>query len=1025
MSDAATLSVVVNGKDAGLTALLTKIEGELKQTGAAAQRNEQETLALAQAYARLAQQLGQPAVGAATLRNTLQGLTTVTTRQAAAVQSQIASLDRSADAARRGGTAFQQLSSTAASLSNGLGAIGVGVGLQQLLSFGTDAAQSALGLQKVQNALQALSGSQENYANIMATAREQQALFGGTLEENLSSLTAFVVQAKASGAPVNQLIDLSQRLATFDPGQGLEGASAAMRELLAGNPGPLAARFELPKAALAGIRDEAATTADRLKILDDVLNNAGITSELVSGSVSESARAYNELGAAADNAKVAIGAGLAQAFTGPAQAATGFFNDVANGLNSFGAIGDQQQQLNAQLASGQITYDQYRERLAAVNAEIARSSQVFPGLAGAIFNNTTQIQPLTQQQFALAQAMAQSTGDMQGAIAAVTQYSGTFAQLTPAQQAFVQSLAAQGVGLQQAIQQAQGLAPALNGIAQAQQGLVTSGIATEQTAARIAQRLTAVAQAGGPAGASVAGLVAAYNNGTIGAGTLQKALEQLEAAQAAETNAAAQASQRAEERSTALTAEAAAAQQTATAASALIAELTTEAEAKQAAADKAELLAQLQADLAGISAGVAGGLITSGDGALQLADKYGIASAEAERLINLQAQLAGGAGRIAAQNANTRDNTGGRGVVAGAPGRRGQTDADIFATIARTEAANAAQRRYNETIGGQAVQLANVRRELAQTVEGTEQYYDLKTKEAQLTASARGGGGGGGGGGRATAAQREAGQLEQIEADHQDRLAEIARDGAERRAQADAEYAARTRRGRISFYRQLADIEDQATAQRLSAQFEAAQQEAEQIRQTQGADAAQAYLDAATAAIQAQQEIQDEIDKANEAGDKGKAEYLQGILAMQKAADNEELNAIKTKGSAIAAEQAAQYAEAEAAYAAHLDKLAATYQAKAATTPGLATTLPTAEQTRAAAQPASTATGAGGATTPPPRGPQPVTDVETQQTIVDAMGRVEAAITTLIGAIGQGFQGNQAALGEIRSALGNLRQGVV
>jgi hypothetical protein len=60
-----------------------------------------------------------------------------------------------------------------------------------------------------------------------------------------------------------------------------------------------------------------------------------------------------------------------------------------------------------------------------------------------------------------------------------------------------------------------------------------------------------------------------------------------------------------------------------------------------AAAVEAEKLKNFQSDLAGISEQVRGGLISSGEGALILADRYGIAIGEARTLIALNSQLAG------------------------------------------------------------------------------------------------------------------------------------------------------------------------------------------------------------------------------------------------------------------------------------------------------------------------------------------------------------------------------------------------
>jgi hypothetical protein len=69
--------------------------------------------------------------------------------------------------------------------------------------------------------------------------------------------------------------------------------------------------------------------------------------------------------------------------------------------------------------------------------------------------------------------------------------------------------------------------------------------------------------------------------------------------------------------------------------------LVDETSKKQEAAAKTDELNKLQATLASLGVQVAGGVLTAGNAALQLANMYGIATAEALKLINAQAALAG------------------------------------------------------------------------------------------------------------------------------------------------------------------------------------------------------------------------------------------------------------------------------------------------------------------------------------------------------------------------------------------------
>jgi len=135
---------------------------------------------------------------------------------------------------------------------------------------------------------------------------------------------------------------------------------------------------------------------------------------------------------------------------------------------------------------------------------------------------------------------------------------------------------------------------------------------------------------------------------------------------------------------------------------------------KQANTLETQTLTQAQTDLAGLGVAVAGGLQTAGGAALILAGKYNIAYAEALKLINAQAALAGGSGaaRLAGQKAQTRDlATPGAGAV----GRKGAGDDAIAGVVAQQQAIKdtaEAQRKYNEAVGGSGVVLANLRKDL-------------------------------------------------------------------------------------------------------------------------------------------------------------------------------------------------------------------------------------------------------------------------------------------------------------------------
>jgi hypothetical protein len=262
------------------------------------------------------------------------------------------------------------------------------------------------------------------------------------------------------------------------------------------------------------------------------------------------------------------------------------------------------------------------------------------------------------------------------------------------------------------------------------------------------------------------------------------------------------------------------------------------------------------------------------------------------------------------------------------------------------------------------------------------------------------------------------------EQQYQDDLLKIAQDSATARQRAEDAYRLGASRGRVSFYQSLGNIEDNALREQLSARYEQAAQEAQRIAQEQGADAARAYLEAQQQAIQAQGEIQKEIADAEKEGDAGKAEYYRGLLALQQAADAEELAQIQAQGSQVAAAEQAQYSEAEARYIEHLERMGAAYDRKfGATPPGLAPPPPAsagAGSTAGTASPGAAAsttgatTGAGAA--------QLVVAPGVEQVITDTIGRLEAKVDGL----GEGLAAVERRVGAVESAVRGLRNsGVV
>lgn len=212
---------------------------------------------------------------------------------------------------------------TPGGFAQALGAFGLAtIGPQivgQAVGAGADAGRNAILLDRTLRLTKELTGTQAQYNQVIQTARQQQVLYGGSLQENIAGIQGLVVTARSTGAELQTLINLAQRLAVLDPAQGAEGARIALSEVLSGDPRSLARRYEIPLSALERIKDESVPVAERLAVLDGYLNKIGITSATVTKVVTDQAKAYNVLGQELSDLQTNAGSGLANAFEAPAR----------------------------------------------------------------------------------------------------------------------------------------------------------------------------------------------------------------------------------------------------------------------------------------------------------------------------------------------------------------------------------------------------------------------------------------------------------------------------------------------------------------------------------------------------------------------------------------------------------------------------------------------------------------------------------------------------------------------------------
>lgn len=903
MSDA-PLTATIQGRDVNLRALLQELRRELQATDTTATRagrgmgatlaqgtvrGEAGVLRLQTALARNQAQAGDTEGAILRLRTALQGLSTATP-QSLAAEGALARLERQA---QRTAVEVPKTGSALQGLVAAAGPLAAAFSTQQLVAYGQEAIALANRTRDATSALRALAGEPRLFAEALAVARQQQILFGGSLEENISGIQGLITVARSSGAELAQLVDLSQRLSVKDPAQGIGGARIALNEALAGDPTSLARRYEIPKAALAALRDESTTTQQKIAILDQYLNQIGITSATVAGSISQETQAFNALGAAAEQVQIKVGTMLSQGLTPAAQGATALMQAFTDG-----------QQANATLTA----------------------------LIGTL-----------QQLTGASQASVQSGS------ALTSQLLSFLGVLTPAQQQI------------QAYNQAHaetGQAVAI--VASVYQGLLGNMPAVASAFGNLVPRLQAVAAESDANAATVQALALGLEQGTISLDQVTQALAQLEQAHAVSAQAAA-------DQATQELLLAGGQDQLSAATQAAVEQLNQEESAKAANTAQSEAMAQIQTTLANLGSAVASGLFTSAEAADYLAQRYGVATGAAYALVAAQAAVIAGERRLAQQAKDTVNLVPG-GVGFDAPGRRGSGDADIERVVALQQEVKA-QTELNRVRGAAPPDSPPTRSGGARA----SRTGAARQEQSQLLAGQ----------------QRYQRASEDAERQHQETLADIAADGAKKRQEAETQLHRTRLRGRAEFYRSLADL-DQAQAQQLSAAYERIEQETQQIAQSQGADAAAAYRDAALEAARGQADIQQEIQDAREAGDLGKVEYLEGVAKLQAEADRQELERIKNQGSAIAAESERRYAEEEARYRAHLDRMAQDYQDRFGVAPSGSAPVPAAPTTSPASTPASRADSTS---------PALVSDPATQDALTVNLGRIEQRIGGLVAEI--------------------------
>jgi hypothetical protein len=178
----------------------------------------------------------------------------------------------------------------------------------------------------------------------------------------------------------------------------------------------------------------------------------------------------------------------------------------------------------------------------------------------------------------------------------------------------------------------------------------------------------------------------------------------------------------------------------------------------------------------------------------------------------------------------------------------------------------------------------------------------------------------------ATDQQKGDQQAETAEAQHQQKLLDLAASYAEKRAKAQTVYDQATLDSRAGFYGQMGQIESAGIQKASSDAYESAVNKSREIAASKGADVGNAYMAAQEAVILARAQRQQAIETAlaaakQDKSKRGEAEYLQGVDSLYRRSEDAKLAAAASGQDSLASQQQAALADEQAQYQQQLDQL--------------------------------------------------------------------------------------------------------
>lgn len=187
----------------------------------------------------------------------------------------------------------------------------------------------------VETTLRSLTGSQELYNQTLAIAHRNQSLLGGSMDDQLRSMSALIPLVRTTNAELATLTTTQQLLALRTPTEGMGGAAFSLQEMLTSTTAEgvrsLAERFNLPRQQLQQIMQQnQGDQQAQLVAIQDLLKQQGITMQTLEDQARSAAGPFRDLSVAWSNFKLREGQ-AAQRLLGPgAQMLAGGLNLITN-----------------------------------------------------------------------------------------------------------------------------------------------------------------------------------------------------------------------------------------------------------------------------------------------------------------------------------------------------------------------------------------------------------------------------------------------------------------------------------------------------------------------------------------------------------------------------------------------------------------------------------------------------------------------------------------------------------------------